>query len=57
MCATMCGQIIDGVEMTSLQDKAWERAINKEKPKVANPYEWEEFFKMLQEKKQEKDKK
>ena len=43
--------------MTSLQDKAWERAINKEKPKVANPYEWEEFFKSLQEKKEEKDKK
>ena len=43
--------------MTSLQDKAWERAINKEKPKVANPYECEEFFKSLQEKKDKKDKK
>tara|TARA_B100000424_G_scaffold138408_1_gene105104 strand:- start:2377 stop:2508 length:132 start_codon:yes stop_codon:yes gene_type:complete len=43
--------------MTSLQDKAWERAVKKDKPKVATPYDWEDFFKMLQEKKETKDKK
>ena len=31
---------------SSLQDKAWERAINRHVPKVASPYDWEEFEKL-----------
>ena len=31
----------------SLQDKSWKRAMNLKPPNVATPYEWEDFFKLM----------
>jgi|TARA_R100000455_G_C6196689_1_gene69002 hypothetical protein len=40
----------------SLQDKSWKRAIDLQPPNVATPYEWEEFFQLMKDKEDRKEK-
>ena len=47
---------MDKKSENSLQDNSWKRAMDLKPPNVATPYEWEEFFQLMKDKKDKKEK-